>query len=199
MTRSKTLIVSGLTVLLLGGVAFANPEADTDNNGVISKSEFLAHAQAKFDRADQNRDGYISRSEQDNARASHSAERQAKHFDRFDANGDGVITKDEFASTAEAHKDGRRERRKEFREKRDSTDRQDRMERRKAFKERRAEHGGKDRWERVDINGDDLISAQEYMSGAEKMFEFLDADGDGQLSKGEGRKRKKKRGFRRGR
>ena len=47
--------------------------------------------------------------------------------------------------------------------------------------------------DRLDANGDELISAQEYRAGADKMFEMLDSNGDGVLTEGEGRRKKPKR------
>ena len=48
----------------------------------------------------------------------------------------------------------------------------------------------------MDTNGDGLVSLDEYMAISEQLFTRMDANADGVLTKGEGQKRKGKRGFR---
>lgn len=87
------LIAAGAGAVLLGSVAIAAqqaptapttaqrpmmPRADTDNDGVITRAEFLAQASARFDRIDANKDGRIDQTE-----------RQAMHK-RGGGRGDGM-------------------------------------------------------------------------------------------------------------
>ena len=219
MTRTKMFLVSGLAIIGMGTIASANPEADTNKDGVITRGEFLAAAQARFDKSDLNGDGYISQSERQNARLMHEAERKNEHFGRIDSNGDGVISRDEFEAAGDQRRDGRSDRRERMKSMADTdndgtvseAERAQMRERYEAGREeqrsRRENHAGRrggggqgpDPISRVDTNGDDLISAQEYIEGAERMFDHMDANGDGQLEKGEGRRSRKRRGSRRGR
>lgn len=75
----KTLIVAMVATMALTGTAIAEEHGDgkrkgrmakfdTDGNGKISQSEFLAKSQARFAKMDANNDGYLSRDEMKNAR-----------------------------------------------------------------------------------------------------------------------------------
>ena len=69
--RTMASLAAAATALL--AVAGANAQ-DRDRNGpfadgVLTAAEFQALADERFDRADANRDGYVSRSEADEARA----------------------------------------------------------------------------------------------------------------------------------
>lgn len=227
MTRTKTILLSSIAVLALSTLANADPAADTNKDGVITRAEFMAAAQAKFDGLDLNQDGYISKNEREDVRQIKNAERRSEHFNRIDTNADGVISRNEFENQADlredSRKDGQRRRhesrnermeklkemadidgdgeiseseRRQVRERFESG-REGRRERQQEFRERRGANGpegpgGRDPLARIDTNGDELISSQEYMAGAEKMFEHLDANDDGQLEKGEGRRHKRR-------
>jgi hypothetical protein len=129
----KTLAAALLGASLLSGTAFAaqtNPapapqdrpmrgdlfgKADTNNDGIITKAEFLADVDARFATLDANKDGKISKEERpgggegrggrmmgradtDGDGAISLAEQRAqatKRFDRVDANKDGKIDKAE--------------------------------------------------------------------------------------------------------
>lgn len=47
--------------------------ADTDQDGAISRDEFVAHGLARFDRTDTNHDGMVTNKEQEAARAAAAA------------------------------------------------------------------------------------------------------------------------------
>lgn len=53
-------------------------------------------------------------------------------------------------------------------------------------------HGGK-MFERQDINGDGVISKDEFLASAEKKFEAMDSDGNGSVSKDEAKAHHKKK------
>lgn len=210
MTLKNAAIFTAIATVLVGTAAIANPKADTNQDGVITRAEFMAASDARFAKSDLNGDGYISKDEKETARENHHAERRAEHFSRMDANGDGLISQDEFNTAGDMRKDRKRDKRRErmdvnkdgqfdeadkqaFREKMES-----RRERYKEMRGRRGEdgrkgrRGGKNKMAGIDTNGDDLISAQEYQAGAEKMFDHMDANGDGQLTEGEGRRGKRR-------
>lgn len=222
MTLKNAGIFTAIATVFIGTAAMANPKADTNQDGVITRAEFMAASDAKFAAADLNSDGYISQDERQTTRQNHEAEKRADIFSRIDANGDGMISQDEFDAAGDMRKDKVRENKRDRRDVNqdgqvDEADREAfrekmeaRREGRKEMREQREQSGQsdgrrgrrgsgmRDRMAGIDANGDDLISAQEYQAGAEKMFERLDADGDGQLTQGEGMRKRRKRGKRRG-
>ena len=125
---TKTLAAAILGASLLAGSAVAAPQghdlfakADANNDGTITKAEFLADADARFARLDANKDGKIAKDERpgggegrggrmmgradtDGDGAISLAEQRAqatKRFDRLDANADGKIDKAEADSARE--------------------------------------------------------------------------------------------------
>ena len=176
MTRLTTLILSGAAILAIGVTAHASPDADTNQDGTITHSEFVTNAQLKFETADLDRDGYLSESEREQARTARRENKQAGRFDRLDANDDGIVSEDEFAAAAE------------MRGQRTRSD-GDRSGRRGSRGPRKAKGSPQERLAEIDINGDGLVSFQEHMAGANVLFEKLDADQNGVLEQGEGRRR----------
>ncbi len=200
--KSRTLI-SLMAIAAAACTAAALPQADANQDGTITRAEFMAESDSRFAKTDTNRDGYLSQDERENAKAIRQSERQIKKFDRLDTNGDGVITRAEFDSETASRKERHKERRMKFMDANKDgqitdEDRKLRQEKRAEMRKERGERSKRgDRkkvshWERIDSNGDGLISAQEFRSGAEKMFERMDANDDGMLTEGEGRKRRKR-------
>lgn len=75
-------------------------EADTDNDGVVTKSEFLAAHEKKFTEIDKDGDGKIT---EEDIKAHMEAKRQKKKdewFDKADTDGDGKLSREEL----DAHK-----------------------------------------------------------------------------------------------
>jgi len=126
-------------------------------------------------KADLNQDGEVTKAEFTQAA-------QSKFF-ATDTNNDGLLSQDERKAHRQAMRENRKDRRFE---------RLDINAKRAAKKERR-----KDR-PKVDANGDGMISMEEHMAVSERLFARMDANDDGVLTKGEGRKRKGKRGKKRG-
>jgi len=111
------LLVIAFT-LLLGGWAVAKtmPKGgemlaerfegiDTDKDGKISKSEYIAHCEKNFQMLDTNGDGFLTREEaaqnlmQLMSEAKQKAiEKAQMHFDKIDTNNDGKISLDEWKS-----------------------------------------------------------------------------------------------------
>lgn len=75
-------------------------EADTNDDGKISKDELIAFKTKKFEAADTNRDGRLTQAElvayKEAERERRRQERQAKMFGKLDANGDGSASLEEF-------------------------------------------------------------------------------------------------------
>ncbi|MDB2415327.1 EF-hand domain-containing protein [Rickettsiales bacterium] len=125
---NKVLIAAVSAVVIAGGSFYAVAERadnhekygkkgmmshmDSNNDGNVSKAEFLENAQKRFEETDANKDGNVTAEEM---KAHHKAqkekrkkmkeemkeERKAKqdeHFNKMDTNGDGSISKEEMRS-----------------------------------------------------------------------------------------------------
>src|SRR3546814_19885611 len=80
---------------MIAAPVFAAPGGkmgDADGNGVLTRAEAQAHADAMFARIDANKDGKVDAADREAARAA----MQAKRFASFDANSDGSISKTEW-------------------------------------------------------------------------------------------------------
>ncbi len=116
MTRQKLLLGAVLSLAPLALIAATNPPAgpapgpedgwlrhlDTNGDGVISKEEAQAAANARIDKAfarlDTNQDGQITQDEIRAAQEARRAEREARFEARIkqaDTNGDGLLSKEE--------------------------------------------------------------------------------------------------------
>lgn len=218
MTRLllKTALIASTATLLIA----AGPKADLNQDGQVTKAEFTQSAQSRFIAADTNGDNLLSEDERTALREAKRTERQDKRFEKLDTNGDSVVSREEMdARSAEmkAKKDARKDERKQkILEKFDTnldgelsdaertimrTEKKEQRAAKKAErKEMRAEGKKGKRGKRInpDVNEDGFISLDEHMAMADKLFARMDANEDGVLTKGEGRKRKGKRGFGRG-
>lgn len=73
--------------------------ADGNGDGVVSRQEFIAGRQARFDRFDRNGDGYLSSADAPGGgrrRGGGGGGRMAQALDVVDANGDGRVSRREF-------------------------------------------------------------------------------------------------------
>lgn len=204
MTRTllKTTLVASTAVLLMA----AGPKADLNQDGQVTKAEFTEAAKAHFLAADTNGDSFISEDERKAFRTSKMEERKAKRFDALDANGDGAISRDEMEAAGEKRQSQRGEMKEKALERYDTNldgelsdaERTAMKAEREARAGENGRRGGKKgkRGKRPnpDANGDGFISLDEHMAISEQLFTRLDANADGVLTKGEGRKRKGRRG-----
>ena len=107
----KTLVAALLGASLLAGGAYAAQQtpapapapqdrpmrgdmlakADTNNDGAITKAEYLADVDARFAKRDANKDGKISKEE----RPGGGERRGGRMMDRIDTDNDGAISLDE--------------------------------------------------------------------------------------------------------
>lgn len=207
MTRTllKTaLIASGAALLIAAG-----PKADLNQDGQVTKAEFTQSAQSRFYATDTNNDGFLSQEERAVRKEAKRKEQSDKRFAKLDSNGDGLLSPDEMSSRGDKQKARKDAHRQKFLEKYDtnldgSLSEAERTVMKAERGNKRAEKKSKrknSRAERpkIDANGDGLVSLDEHMAVSEQLFTRMDANSDGVLTKGEGQKRKGKRGQKRGR
>jgi Ca2+-binding EF-hand superfamily protein len=158
-------------------------QADSNNDGVLTRQEFDAGRDTRFARLDADNNGQLTREEMRAMRGEHAdrGDRHGRHrggmhgLRSADANNDGNITRDEFLagplehfnrldadhngviSTAEMPRRSER------------SERGDRSERRASR----------------DANGDRQISREEFASMGSGMFDRLDTNNDGQVTREE--------------
>jgi len=184
--------------------------ADTDKSGDISKTEMQAAAEARFEAADKNGDGVLTKDESDAARAEMHEKMKthrgdpAERFAAADTDGDGKLTLDEMKESAakrmaergrEGDMPGRHTDRMEtFFEKADADGdgalTQDEMnaareKMQKRFSEHKDRRGGL--VGRLDSDGDGQVTKAELTESTGKMFDRMDRNDDGKIEPGEGR------------
>jgi Ca2+-binding EF-hand superfamily protein len=164
-----------------GGRQFGLFQADANSDGTVTRQEFDAHRVARFATLDANHDGSLTREEM---RAQRGERGERGHrgrrgggmhsLARADANNDGNITREEFLARPtqmfdrlDANHDGVIS----------TTERPQRPERGERSERR----------ERVnpDSNGDGQFSQAEFMSMGASMFERVDANNDGRVTREE--------------
>jgi Ca2+-binding EF-hand superfamily protein len=155
-------------------------QSDANSDGVLTRQEFDAGRDATFTRLDANNDGQLTRAERRAERGERRG-RSGRHggmhsLERADANNDGNVTRDEFLARPtqmfdrlDANDDG-------------VISTAERPQRRE-----RAEGEQRQRPERVnpDANGDNQISRSEYAAMGSGMFDGLDANSDGRVTREE--------------
>ena len=205
MTRTllkSVLLVSGAAVLIA-----ASPKADLNQDGQVTQAEFTQSAESRFFATDANSDGFLSQEERKAHRAAERENRKNQRFTKLDTNGDGLLSRDEVDAADKMKKARHEGRRQKMMEKFDTNvdgtlSDAERLVMKSEFGKKRDRIKGKrgeKRSERpkMDANDDGLISLDEYITVSEQLFTRLDANSDGVLTEGEGRKRKGKRSFKR--
>lgn len=152
--------------------------ADANNDGVLTRAEFDASRAARFAQQDANNDGQLTREEMRAGRGHHRGgwgrRGGGMHMlARADANNDGNITREEFLAGP--------------------TQRFDRMDANddgvisQAERPQRRERADGERRERpnFDANNDRQISRSEFTAMGAGMFERLDANSDGRITREE--------------
>lgn len=207
MTRillKTALIASGAALLIAAG-----PKADLNQDGEVTKAEFTQSAESRFYAIDANNDGFLSKDERKAHKGAGREARKDKRFETLDTNGDGLLSRAEMDARGDKHEARKSARREKILEKFDTDldgelSEAERTVMKAERKSKRADRKGKrgdrraDR-PKVDANDDGFVSLKEHMTVSEQLFTRLDANGDGVLTKGEGRKRKGRRGEKRGR
>ena len=210
MTRillKTALIASGAALLIAAG-----PKADLNQDGQVTKAEFTQSAQSRFFATDTNNDGFVSKEERTTHREAKRKEQSDRRFAKLDSNSDGLLSRDEISAGGdkqEARKNAHHQKSLEkFDTNLDGTlseaERTVMMaERESKREEMKAKHkdrkGNRAERPKMDADGDGLVSLDEHMAVSEQLFARMDANADGVLTKGEGKKRKGRRGQKRGR
>lgn len=142
--------------------------------GLVAVAAFGAPAHAEkgpamFERADKDGDGFVSKLEFTDSRAS--------VFQKIDANGDGALDRDELMKARAAYRQGGV---------------QPPAEGQTQPEAQTPPQGGPPHgfMKRADANGDGLITTAEFGEAGEKMFAMLDKNGDGKLAKDEMHRRR---------
>jgi len=201
----QTLLAGTGATLLLAGVALAAPKADTNQDGQITLEEFQAAADAKFRAADTDFNGLLDKSEKAAMREKRHDERASRRFKNMDLNGDGTVTETEMQEARDQHREKRREKTQDRRLEKFDTNNDGQIDdaEREAAKALRAENREKAdkrkkrrrmkrRAANPDSNGDGLVSRTEHEAATLSLFTRMDRNGDGVLTKGEGRKKRRK-------
>jgi len=201
------LIASGATLLIAAG-----PKADLNQDGQVTKAEFTQSAESRFYAADADNDGFLTKDERKGHKETMREDFKNQRFAKLDTNGDGLLSKDEMDARGDSRK-ARKEARRNARLEKFDTNldgelseaertvmKAERDEKRSEMKAQRKDKKAKRaKRPKIDANGDGLISFDEHMSVSEQLFTRMDANADGVLTKGEGKKRRGKRGQKRGR
>lgn len=160
-----------------GGMVF---QADANGDGVVTRQEFDANRTTTFARLDSNNDGALTREEMRAGRSNRGARGHGRHHGggmhslaNADANSDGNITREEFLARPtqmfdrlDANHDGVIQ----------ASERPQRPERTQGEARQRFN---------PDTNGDHQVSHAEWTEMGASMFERLDADHDGRITRDE--------------
>jgi Ca2+-binding EF-hand superfamily protein len=160
----QTIAIS--TIALVAGTAVAAgkmddrfKEMDKNSNGIVSHAEMMAQVQARFAKLDKDGDGYLTLAElpKEMPVPEHVKERMEKRADRM-----------QEKMKERAERAGR-----EF----DEEAFEDRFENRKPTRLRFVA--------RLDRDGDERVSLEEFSTKAVRLFKHADQDGNGELTKAE--------------
>ena len=165
---NKLSIYAGLMVLSVTSAAAlhaAPVKADADGNRVITKSEAMASADARFAKIDVNGDGTLN--------ADDRTAMMAKLFTIIDTDKNGAISQNEFVAAHKAGAERRADRRERRLERIGVSMREGRQ---------RARIGAIALMSRADINGDKSVSQAEYRAAIDARFGKADANQDGSIS-----------------
>jgi len=194
MTRkflTTALLASGAAIMIAAG-----PKADLNQDGQVTKAEFTQSALDRFASADTNGDNFLSKDERKALREARREKRDDRRFERLDADKDGAVSRAEMDAMREKRDDKRAERRAKMLERFDTNldGKLSEVERTAMKAERDARKGERKakRAERPrpDTNGDGFVSLDEHLAVTEALFARMDANQDGVLTEGEGKKRK---------
>lgn len=186
MDRTK-IIAAVLAASLTTAALYAAPgmKADADGDKIVTKTEALAQADARFAKMDVNGDGTLN-----------SADRTAmakKHFAEMDSDKNGAISETEFLAAHEARIAERRDRHVQRAGQSNDNAKGDRPEHHMGGHGR----GGMKMLALADTNGDKAVTQAEFRKAAEARFAKADTDNDGTISSAERKSMRKDRWDRR--
>lgn len=173
----KTLLLTATSALavLVAGTTLAQTapgrglRADADNDGRISKAEFVDARIARLTAVDANRDGSVSVEERRSGRDTRRNQRLSNRFETLDRDGNGALSREEFTAVV-TRADGA-----------------PRQGRRAAWRAMRAERMA----ERAGSRGP--VSIADARTRVEQAFDRLDADRDGYVTVEERREQRQAR------
>jgi len=184
----KKFLFGGAALAVLAALpALAQPGVDRGRSAEpVTRAAIEARVKARFDRADANRDGFVTRDEvraraeaRRGQRQERRSERRERRFEQLDANNDGSISRAEFDAPRGVHTGDRGERR---------AMRSDRRGQRFAHRGGRGGmmggfggHG----FAAMDSDRDGRISLAEANRQALGWFDGVDTDRDGAISQAE--------------
>jgi Ca2+-binding EF-hand superfamily protein len=167
-TMNKLSIYAGLMVLSVTSAEAlhaAPVKADADGNRVITKSEAMASADARFAKIDVNGDGTLN--------AADRTAMVAKLFVIMDTDKNGAISQSEFMAAHEAGVERRADRRERRMVRIGASMREERQRDRLRAIAMMA---------RADTNGDKSVTQAEYRAAIDARFSKADANQDGDIS-----------------
>lgn len=176
--KIKAHYIASASLLIFFQCQFASaaPAADTNEDSVISKDEFMAASAMRFKLSDRDGDHVLSKKEISHFRKARRSQQRSSNFNSADINNDGMIDRDEFTKY-------------DFRKHApDHSARVSRPNKRNKKRANRRKQGPPDRYQGLDRNKDGQITLPEYQSAAEQLFLKLDTNDDGVLTKGENKK-----------
>ncbi|WP_374411434.1 EF-hand domain-containing protein [Novosphingobium colocasiae] len=192
-TIAKTLLALSAGTLAIGSIAYAQmpegherPKMDANGDGVITRAESQAAAEAMFTRMDVNKDGKLDKAD----REAHMAEMTTKMFAKLDANGDGSISRTEFMAAGPMDHHGGPDGPPP------PGDDMAGMDHGKPGGKHGGGHHGRGHRgmgggmgmmmaKMADTNNDGAVSKAEFMAAATKHFDEADANKDGKITKEE--------------
>ena len=111
MKTSTLAIGAAVLAVMTAGTALAqqapnrSARGDADNDGRVSRAEFVDARVARLTAIDTNRDGTISAEERRAAFATQRSERASARFAALDKDGNGALSREEFSAPREARAD----------------------------------------------------------------------------------------------
>lgn len=179
----KIMLGAGMAALLAGGAFAADQAQRPDHKSPITRAEVKAKVDARFNAADTNHDGVLTRAEFDAARAQMKAQFEARmkeradaRFAQMDTDKNGQISKAEYDNARAA-------RRAKWEEARaDGKWQQHRGMGHGMHHGMRGMRGGPDLFDRMDANKDGKVTLAEAEAGPLARFDKADANKDGTLT-----------------
>lgn len=192
----RVMLITAAVVALAAGAAFAHEHggrgehlfhADSNNDGAVTRAEFDQARGAMFTRIDADHDGQLERGEHHRGRgegAGHHMGGASRHMSEADANHDGAISRDEFLARPlemfarlDANNDG------SISAQEQTAARAHHEEMRGGRRERGESH--REHMRAADADHDHQLSQPEFAALGDRMFERLDANRDGSITRQE--------------